>query len=582
MPISALQHRGHVGTFLNHPRRHSKPEHVWAQHLRATRSVMPQDIGRFAEDVGELTRFHAGPPGTLVRARPSRTATVLRTLMLLSHVSPVDSAANLSNVGRARRHAVIVDRGTSTTPLPRRDDVKIEKLDVSCIESRQHLSFADMLRQVGRTFRNPIRELANEIQVIRYVNFHNRCPTSDETRRLASITTAVDQTLTILTGLIPGTQPLAVTQTIGGPLFEMMADSIDAKETNIDNLTEATEGFLALAQTIKKYSPKDAQGHVLTSQLIVPKAMSFERNKLSINMNGERFCLEHRGNQQFANHNGKYVEVSYSWKTREWFRVETKQKIQAFLSDGITTASLVPERERKGWKVYRRIDAETGQKYGEICVISKKGKIIPYRTIEDEIERFQQEQTPEVTACGAGFRIRRAPCVVSETPNPLGLLEQQGFSGNLYRADKRPPLEIIRDNGFGKSSQFYAVKKMTDRDNVLIVSESLQGALRYLKNDQGETYYVYEILPRGVHGVSLKHNIQANVDGAKKFFEVDREIGNDIDWGYETNGAIYLDEAHVYAEDVTVEKIKILGSTKSGHIKSQIDNLELGRWQDYL
>ena len=123
---------------------------------------------------------------------------------------------------------------------------------------------------------------------------------------------------------------------------------------------------------------------------------------------------------------------------------------------------------------------------------------------------------------------------------------------------------------------------MTDRDNVLIVSESLQGALRYLKKDPGETYYVYEILPRGVHGVSLKHNIQANVDGAKKFLEVNREHGDNIDWGYETNGAIYLDEAHVYAEDVTIEKIKVLGSTESPHIKSQIDNLELGRWQDYM
>lgn len=488
----------------------------------------------------------------------------------------------LFGVKRSPRHAVIQVKPTSTTPPAKRDDVKIEKMDFSCVDNRRNLSFPDMLRQIGRSFKNPVGQLANEAQVIHYVRAHNRCPTAKEIEHLSSITLVLDQTLTLVTGLISGSQPLAVTQTIGGPLFEMIADSLEGRETNVDELAEATEQFLALAQSIKKYSPRDQQGKILTNQLIVPKSMSFKNNKLSVEIGGRNHYLTHRDGSQFASYDGKYEEVSYSWKTREWFKINTGKKIQVFLADGKTTVTLIPTQKERGWEIYRRIDSETAQPFGESYVVSKKGRLIAYEKVKSEIRRNKEEEfVPEKTACGIGVRAKRAPCTINETPNPLGLLEQRGFPGKLYRADRRSPVILSGNEGFYSSDDFSAIEKMTDNDRVLIVAESLEGALRYI-HSQGEVHYIYEIEPKDVRGVSLKANIHRNADGVKKFLSVLPEKGDDIDWTYETNGAVFLDEAHVYTEDIKIDKIKYLGKTTDAAFKNKIENLDTDRWNDYV
>lgn len=622
MPVSALQHRIHIGIINEKPG--PTPDRRWTQEVRATRSVVPRYTGRYAEQVADLTEsrhLDAGPFAPSARATSSRTATALNVMLLLSQAAPAQAtarpnhnarAAHASNdaipsslatampsgaswgrdmtatvphahrAERARRHAFIAPRVTTTTPAPKRDDVKIEKIDFSCIERRQNLSFPDMLRQIGRTFKNPIRELANESHVLRYFRTHNRCPAADDIKRLDTITRGLDQALTLVTGLLPGSQPLSVTQSIGGPLFELIADSLDDKAANMDNLSEATEGLLALAQSIKAYSPKDVNGEVLTSQMIVPKAMSFRNNKLSIEIEGVDRHLIHRDGKQFADFNGKYEEVAYSWKTREWFKVSTSPTTHALLPDGKTAVALIPESTVRGWKTYKRVDSDTGEPYGEPCVISKKGRIIPFRRVESAMGRYRPIAVAKPLTCGIG-RVKRAPCIISEVPNQLGLLEQRGFSTSLYRVDKRSPI-VIRDlEGFGKSTQFYALEKMLDLDDVLIVSESLEGALRYIKKDPGQTYHVYEILPRNVRGVSLQQNIATNAENTKKFLRTEPKESADIDWGYETNGAIFLHEAHVYTEDVTLDKIFSLGSTDHPDIKRQIENLDTsGGWLDYL
>lgn len=131
------------------------------------------------------------------------------------------------------------------------------------------------------------------------------------------------------------------------------------------------------------------------------------------------------------------------------------------------------------------------------------------------------------------------------------------------------------------SSDFTAIKKMRDDGEALIVSENLDGVLRYI-NSQSETYHIYEISPENIRGFSLNENIENNIDGAKQYLETTVLENKNIDWDYETNGAIHLNEAHVYPEDVTMDKIKYLGNNLDNKFKHKIDNLQAGDWKNSI
>ncbi len=220
---------------------------------------------------------------------------------------------------RFPRH-VVFEKKTTTTPSPVPNDVKIEKLDFSCIEERQDLSISDVLRQIGKTFSNPISELAKESQVIAYYNKYHRCPTLEERNNLVSITSAVDQTISMITALLPGSQPLVVTQRVGGPLFRMIADDIDNKQLNIDDLSEVNGQLFALAKSIVNTSPQNLKGQTIEDQLSVPEGLFFKNNKLSVNIKGidGEFLIEN-GNY-FANINSKHRRISYSSESKGWAR----------------------------------------------------------------------------------------------------------------------------------------------------------------------------------------------------------------------------------------------------------------------
>lgn len=224
-------------------------------------------------------------------------------------------------INRFLRYAVFQPKTTTPSPVP--DDVKIEKLDFSCIEERQNLSISDVFRQIGKTLSNPVSELAKESQVIHYYNKYHLCPTQEEMDHLLSITSAVDKTISIITELLPGSQPLVVTRSLGGPLFRMIADSIDNKQLNLDDLSEVNEQILALGKSIVDTAPKNLKGQIIQSQLKVPDGLSFKKNKLSVNVKGkgvdEGFTIEN-GNY-FSNINGKRRRISYSSKNKEWTKV---------------------------------------------------------------------------------------------------------------------------------------------------------------------------------------------------------------------------------------------------------------------
>ncbi|QJU42295.1 hypothetical protein [Serratia marcescens] len=97
--------------------------------------------------------------------------------------------------------AIPVKIPKTTPPLPLTDDVKIEKMDFSCIEERQRLSIADTFRQIGKTLINPINELAMESQVIHFYNNYHQYPSNDDINHLFfSKTSVVDKVTSIIMG----------------------------------------------------------------------------------------------------------------------------------------------------------------------------------------------------------------------------------------------------------------------------------------------------------------------------------------------------------------------------------------------
>lgn len=150
--------------------------------------------------------------------------------------------------------------------------------------------------------------------------------------------------------------------------------------------------------------------------------------------------------------------------------------------------------------------------------------------------------------------------------------------GFAYRADSTPP-ERILSQGFTPSHDYMALQKMLkDTDIGLIVSGDITGALRY--NTIAKSPYIYKIALENIRGVSLKDNLVRNENGLKLFLEEDpNEHYKTIDSVAEiTNGAIYLDEIHLYYPDIKITAISLVSDEEI----QQAEPLSEGPWKNYL
>ncbi|MGL9773483.1 MAG: hypothetical protein ACR5LG_04840 [Sodalis sp. (in: enterobacteria)] len=154
---------------------------------------------------------------------------------------------------------------TTTTAAPVPDEVKKVKLDFSCFEQRETLTAADILRQIGKTLKNPVAALAEESQIIYFYQHVGRCPTEGEVAKLANITDKVDAVISAVVALLPGSQPLVIAQNIGGPLLKMMADDLDGKPVDGNDVEGANNQILLLAKSIVAASSKDHRGDPIAS-----------------------------------------------------------------------------------------------------------------------------------------------------------------------------------------------------------------------------------------------------------------------------------------------------------------------------
>ncbi|MBF0035797.1 RHS repeat-associated core domain-containing protein [Citrobacter freundii] len=171
-------------------------------------------------------------------------------------------------------------------------------------------------------------------------------------------------------------------------------------------------------------------------------------------------------------------------------------------------------------------------------------------------------------------------------------LEEEFFDQSLYRVDSRS-LEAVRTSGFASTSDYDAIKKMTDAEESLTVATSLKGARRYLegsRNYSGAKMHIYKI-PAGsnIDGVSLNHNIKYNLRDVLHFLEddtsVDEYLQDPTDLTALVNGANSLHEAHVSLEavnrvrgNITQVDENILPPLESGIGKNKGN----GGWRDYF
>jgi len=140
------------------------------------------------------------------------------------------------------------------------DDVKIEKMyDFSCVDARESMSWADILRQVGETLKSPVESLARESQIVHYHNtLEMGCPGQNESRHLQKYTGKVDAILSGVLQFIPEANPVMVLQTIVGPVLEMYADELDGKPFNPEKLNVVNQQIIFLSRhEIKTLSPKE-------------------------------------------------------------------------------------------------------------------------------------------------------------------------------------------------------------------------------------------------------------------------------------------------------------------------------------
>ncbi|WP_434626814.1 RHS repeat-associated core domain-containing protein [Chromobacterium sp. CV08] len=174
----------------------------------------------------------------------------------------------------------------------------------------------------------------------------------------------------------------------------------------------------------------------------------------------------------------------------------------------------------------------------------------------------------------AGLSGRGAPAALppaTATRNALGLIEQTGFAGGLYRADMRSPA-TIRRTGFPPSTEFRGVPDMRGAaDPTLIVSETMIGALHWKQSPLGlnGAGFLYRIKAERVEGVSLLRNfpsaaLSRHLLKIPSFVPVrpSLEIRTEEQLFRQTGGANILTEAHVRLSSITVADISEVTQTE--------------------
>ncbi|CAO96246.1 ADP-ribosyltransferase [Erwinia tasmaniensis] len=217
----------------------------------------------------------------------------------------------------------------TTTEKFQADDVKRVKLDFSCLEKRQFLNLPSVLRQIGNTLSNPVEMLAQESLVIDYYNKLGRCPGDSDIEKISAITEKVDQTVSALLSFIPEMTPLIMIQRIGGKLFKMLADGLDERPLNQQDIIDLNNQVLMMAKLIADFSPKDENHRIIGNKAALPEGTTLKNNHLHISLNSDQYRLTHHDEGYVAIKDDMKIRVTYSNKDKQWVSFEEKNAVQS-------------------------------------------------------------------------------------------------------------------------------------------------------------------------------------------------------------------------------------------------------------
>ncbi|CAX55035.1 ADP-ribosyltransferase [Erwinia pyrifoliae] len=224
--------------------------------------------------------------------------------------------------------AIWAPKEAATTKKIPTDDVKRVKIDFSCLEQRQSLGLSGILRQIGKTLSNPVEALAHESMIIAYYNKLGRCPDDLAIQHMAAIAGRVDQTVSMLLSLFPEMTPLVIMQRIGGKLFIMLADDLEGKSLDPQDVIDINNPVLMVAKVVADISPKDEYGHIIDQHVVLPEQTFIRYGRLHIYLNGEEYLLVHHGEKYLAIGDRGEVEVSYSVENQSWSLVSKKDAVR--------------------------------------------------------------------------------------------------------------------------------------------------------------------------------------------------------------------------------------------------------------
>lgn len=129
--------------------------------------------------------------------------------------------------------------GSKDVPAsPPLDEPKIEKMDFSCIEERTSITWEIAFRQIGKTLKDPLNELAKESQVIYYYNNYEKCPEKADVDKLSYVMERIDFAAKFIMSMSPSLNRVVVVQDIGSELFQRMADEI-SKQADVRKYGES-------------------------------------------------------------------------------------------------------------------------------------------------------------------------------------------------------------------------------------------------------------------------------------------------------------------------------------------------------
>lgn len=268
-----------------------------------------------------------------------------------------ENSAQLPQLKRGNNYHYIDDnppirKAKTTTSIPTTDEVgKKELFDQTCVQERADLSWAQILRQFGKSLSEPTTEAFKEGKIAYdYIIKEAGCPSPESLERAMKITTAIDYTLSTVISLIPGTKLVTVAQNIVGPILELLADSIDGKEIDFAKLTGIDQQIMYMMRPAIPTMSRNEQAALygkLAKDVEIPKvdtAILTKRyllrdNQIYVKVADKEYLL-HKGldNRPFVERNRF---INFNHLTKKWMFVENS-------ADDIFSRINLENRDRYG------------------------------------------------------------------------------------------------------------------------------------------------------------------------------------------------------------------------------------------